>query len=94
MGVPHPLLDRQLSRFGLKPDELPSSLAAWSSMLDRISRVYRDADEERYLTERSLDVSSAEMQDLNNTLQASRASLAAERDRLAAITASLGDQCH
>jgi len=89
--VLHPLLQRQLSRCKLRADELPRSLEAWQNLLDRVGRAYRDADDERYLVERSLDVSSAEMRELYERLQASQASLAAERDRLAAMMASLGD---
>jgi PAS domain S-box-containing protein len=83
----HPLLLRQLRRCQLRPDELPTSAAAWAQLLDRISRTYRDADDERYLVERSLDVSSAELQALYRDLQASAAAVERERSQLRCIVA-------
>jgi PAS domain S-box-containing protein len=87
----HPLLSRQLQRCRLSEHELPSSPEAWSALLERIGAAFREADEERQLTERSIEISSAEMQALYHNLQASETNLQAERDRLAAITGSLGD---
>ena len=58
----HTLLQRQLKRLGLAPDTLPLELATWFSFLERVEKVYSQADQDRYLLERSLSLSSAEMQ--------------------------------
>ncbi len=87
----HPLLRRQLQRCGLAdPSTLPDT-PAWSKLIELVSGSYRDADEERYLVERSLEISSAELQELNASLRTSEASLAEERDKLEAVILSLGD---
>lgn len=58
----HKLLERQLKILGLDPGSLPKSLEAWQNFLSRIDKVYADSDQDRYLLERSLDMSSKEMQ--------------------------------
>jgi diguanylate cyclase (GGDEF)-like protein/PAS domain S-box-containing protein len=81
----HSLLARQLKKTGL--DAVASSgpgLQGWLALLDRVNRSYTEADQERYLLERSLSISSREMQELSS-------SLSGERDRLTAILHSLGD---
>ncbi len=75
MNAPfHPLLTRQLGRLGLNAEDAPTP-AAWRAMLERVSRAYREADQDRYLLERSQELASGEMADLYAALQA-------ERDRL------------
>jgi signal transduction histidine kinase/DNA-binding response OmpR family regulator len=90
-GLPHPhhpLLERQLKRLGLTVESLPAPLAA---LLDVVDRTYRTADQDRYLLERSLSISSEEMQSLYEALRAaSESRVAAERDKLRAVLASLG----
>ena len=67
----HPLLLRQLKRVGLDPENLEAAEPAqWRELLDRVAKAYREADEQRSLLERSLEVSSAEMIELNETLRA------------------------
>src|SRR5438552_2311393 len=68
----HSILDRQLKRFNLSLGALPSNIDDWHKLLDRISRVYTDLDQERYLLERSMDISSKEMLELNNRLEKSQ----------------------
>jgi PAS domain S-box-containing protein len=67
----HSLLLRQLKRFGLSQDAPPSSLELWQQMLNRVSHAYEDADSGRALLERSLALTSQEMQSLHVRLQAS-----------------------
>jgi len=67
----HKLLARQLKRAGLDL-RTPPSAEQWPELLSRISRAYTDADHDRYLLERSLELSSAEMHQ----------QLSDERDRL------------
>jgi signal transduction histidine kinase/DNA-binding response OmpR family regulator len=70
----HPMLARQLRKLGLTEDAVPTDAAAWAQLLERVSRGYTDADNDRYTLERSLTVSSAEMLKLNEELKgASRA---------------------
>jgi PAS domain S-box-containing protein len=86
----HRLLARQLKRLGLSP-ETPPDAGSWRKLLEKVGLAYQEADDERYLVERSLALSSAEMQELNSSLHASEAVLANDRDMLQAIIGSLGD---
>ena len=56
----HPLLLRQMRRCGVTGDGVPSPNQL-RQLLDRVSTSYRDAEQDRYLLERSLDLSSREM---------------------------------
>ncbi len=78
----HSLLKRQLKKLGL--DDLdPPRAEAWRQLVAQISQSYSGADEDRYLLERSLDISSTEMQELYDQVRASSESqLAQERDKL------------
>ncbi|MEM8859958.1 MAG: PAS domain S-box protein, partial [Chloroflexota bacterium] len=68
----HKVLARQLKRIRLKEGELPSP-EQWKRLLDSVDRAYTQADQDRYLTERSLAISSEEMnalyQDLRQTTE-------------------------
>ncbi len=87
----HPLLQRQLKRLGLNPQTPPVDLVVWQELLERVSRSYTEADQERYLMERSLTLSSRELLELyNRQSQESEARLEAERDRLRSVISSLG----
>jgi diguanylate cyclase (GGDEF)-like protein/PAS domain S-box-containing protein len=68
----HSLLERQLRKLGLGPDGAPDP-AAWRRFLERIDRAYTEADQDRYLIERSLAISSQEMQSLYADLGRSEA---------------------
>ncbi|HEY9108196.1 MAG TPA: EAL domain-containing protein [Roseateles sp.] len=68
----HPLLKRQLKRVGIDPDAEGTQAAAWRALLDRISRAYKDHDQEAYLLERSQDLASQEMAELYATVRADR----------------------
>jgi signal transduction histidine kinase/DNA-binding response OmpR family regulator len=77
----HVLLARQLKRLGLT--SAPRTEAEWETFLDHVSRVYESADQDRYTLERSLEVSSTELHQLNDDLRhQSESALAVERDRL------------
>jgi PAS domain S-box-containing protein len=80
------LIERQLRRAGLSAEALPDRVEAWKEFLGRVSRSYVQQQQDRYLLERSLDVSSREMQALYDDLRrASASEVAAERDKLSAI---------
>ena len=72
----HPLLLRQLRRVGLEADASGAAHAQLLAVLERISRAYTDADQARYLLERSQEVASREMTQLYNELKASQSRLA------------------
>jgi len=78
----HPLLGRHLRRNGISA-ETPPSPAQWGGLLDAVTRVYAQHDQDHYLLERSLELSSIEMRRLSEELLAASATaLAQERDRL------------
>jgi len=88
----HPLLARQLKRLGLGEGTLPPSVDEWSDILERVSQSYVEADQGHALLERSLALSSQEMQELYTQLkQTSDTQLAQERNKLEAVLHSLGD---
>ncbi len=63
------VLERQLRRLGLHPDRLPCDLESWQSLLAHVAAAYEDADRGRYLLERSMEISSREMQELNRAVE-------------------------
>lgn len=64
----HPLLLRQLRRLGISPDAPPTA-QQWPALLERIGRAYAEADQERYLLDRSQEISSREMRELYRRLE-------------------------
>ncbi len=87
----HPLLARQLKRLGLAVEHAPLSSEIWGELLERIDRSYLEADQGHALLERSLALSSKEMQDLNAQLRrTSDTQLAQERNKLQAVLQALG----
>jgi PAS domain S-box-containing protein len=91
----HRLLRRQLARLGLRGDAPPVSGTEWQALLARVSASYAEADQDRYTMERSLEISSREMQELFQDLErSSQTQLALERDKLqrslAIMQATLG----
>ena len=65
----HPLLKRQIKRIGSTDFTVPPSSEKWNQLLDRLSNAYTEADQGRELLERSLALSSKEMQQLYDDLQ-------------------------
>lgn len=59
----HKLLTRQLKRLELGFTKLPQDMEQWQLFLNRVSQAYEESDQERYLLERSLQISSKEMQE-------------------------------
>lgn len=64
----HPVLQRQLTKLGLHVNAAPAA-KAWARFLERMDRFFRDNDQDLYLVERSLEVSSEEMRELTRQLQ-------------------------
>jgi PAS domain S-box-containing protein len=65
----HYLLARQLKRLGLSEEAMPLNPTTWNKFLTHINHAYNDADQERYLLERSMEISSKEMMELNKSLE-------------------------
>jgi PAS domain S-box-containing protein len=88
----HQTLRRQLKRVGITdPLSLPNA-EQWAALQKAFSDTYTAYDSDRYTLERSLDISSREMQELYANLEkSSRSQLAQERDRLRAIISNIGD---
>ncbi|SDP51983.1 diguanylate cyclase (GGDEF) domain-containing protein [Klenkia soli] len=62
----HRLLARQLRRLGIA--DLPDR-EQWAAVLEVVARTYAEVDDERYLLERSIDISSREMRGLHDELR-------------------------
>ncbi len=87
----HPLLARQLKRLDLDETHPPSPVV-WDELLKKINQSYVEADQGHALLERSLALSSAEMQELYAQLkQSSETQLEQERNTLQTVLQSLGD---
>ena len=87
----HSTLNRQLKKLGIRLDEPPSK-EKWGEFLELIVKAYKQADQDRYTLERSLDLSSVEMNDLYEKLKVSSESkLAHEKDRLSTVVSCLKD---
>ncbi|MBA2485822.1 MAG: PAS domain S-box protein, partial [Nitrospira sp.] len=88
----HPLLTRQLKRLGLDAATVPPSLDTWQQLLTRINQSYVESDQGHELLERSIALSSTEMQALNDQLRrTSESRLTEERDKLHTVLRSIGD---
>ena len=88
----NPLLARQLRRLGLSEAVSPTDPAVWKNLLERIERSYEDADQNRYLLERSLQISSQEMREVYDELKQRSEEQAVEQEtRLKAVVDSLSD---
>jgi len=61
----HPTLQRQLERLGLSADRAPDA-EAWAIFLNRVSQAYQEAEQDRYLLERSLAISNDELRQVNS----------------------------
>lgn len=77
------LLDRQLERARCSLDSPPDQ-QAWSAFLGCVARAYEEAEHDRYLVERSIEISSQEMRSLHQML-------AAERDAISTVIRSLAE---
>ncbi len=67
----HRFLKKLITRAGLSEGAPPSDQAGWQRFLELVDRAFRDADQDRYLLERSLTLSSGEMMDRADALKSS-----------------------
>ncbi len=77
----HRVLARQLRRVGLTLDQPPEDISSWKRFIQKVESAYEEADRNRYLLERSLEVSSRELLEANDRVQEQAQ---ARIDRLAA----------
>ena len=88
----NPLLARQLRRLGLSEAATPTDPAVWSNLLERIGQSYEDAEQNRYLLERSLQISSQEMREVYEELKHRSEERELEQEtQLQAVVDSLSD---
>ncbi len=80
----HRLLNRQLNKVGLNPNTTPTE-DQWKKLLALVDESYKSADRDRYTLERSLDISSEELQAQYSSQRSSYES------RLKAIFSTLQD---
>ncbi len=73
----HRLVERQLKKLGLE-EANPPTAEGWQKFLVRVSQSYTEVDRERYLLERSLTISSREMQERAAELSAANEKLLKE----------------
>lgn len=79
----HKLLKRQLKKTGVTVDE---------KFLEHVNQAYEDADEDRAMLERSLDLASQEMRELYEQLEtASKKEIKKSKDRYDALVYELRD---
>ncbi|KTD20836.1 hypothetical protein [Legionella israelensis] len=65
----HKLLKRQMKNLQLNFDIRPENNEKWHEFISRVNKAYIDADQEHYLNERSIDISSKELMALNQKLE-------------------------
>ena len=88
----HPLLRRQIRKAGVPDEGGAPDPAQWAALVERIHRSYVENDQCRETLERSLELSSTEMRQLNDDLRrAGEAQVTAERDKLRAVISAIGD---
>lgn len=77
----HSLLLRQLGKLGLDAQTAPDA-ATWQTFLNKVDETYKEEDQSRYLLERSLALSSEEMQQLYQDLRDYSEQLSEEKNKL------------
>ena len=86
------VLQRQLKKMGLTDATTVPDAKTWAKFLKRVDQFYTQATEDRNLLERSLTVSSEEMQTLYNELRSnSETQLAEERHLLRTLIDNMPD---
>ena len=87
----HSSLKRILKRLKLS-EETPPDATAWQSLLTRLNNSFQGHDDERYMLERSLQISSDEMKDLNEKIQRqSKSKLAEQKQKFESVLEALSD---
>ena len=87
----HPLLARQLRRVFGNPEAAPPGLAP---LLDQVDAAYRQFDQDRRITDRAMELSSAELTDANARLLAQNQRNEELLDRLRKTVSLLGTETY
>ncbi len=88
----HRLLTRQLQKAGIISDTESLDSSQLQQLLELVSQTYQESDKDRYTIERSLTISSNEMQELYQELKAkSESQLARDRAMLRSLVDSIPD---
>lgn len=66
----HSTLKRQLKKLGIQQAHVPAE-EIWLDLIEQVNSTYEAADQDRYILERSLEISSSEMQELYRKQKAS-----------------------
>ena len=67
--IQHRLLKRQLTKWNLSKDSLPTEMSEWQEFLMVIERTYSELDTQRVFNENLIDVSTKEMERLYRALE-------------------------
>lgn len=86
-----PLLSRQLRKLGLEGLDRAPTLEEFVSLVDRISEQYGRAAEDRQMTNRSLELSTEEMNQLRERVESERDRLQQVLGAIAEAIAGMGD---
>jgi signal transduction histidine kinase len=78
----HPLLARQLKRLAIDAESTGLDRVGLRALIERVSKTYFEADQDRYTIERSLMVSSREMNELHRGLTAAQNELSSKNQDL------------
>lgn len=62
-------LKRIMDRLGLNQNQLPTQLSQWQDFINRVNNSFYDAEQERYLLERSMEISSKEFYELTDRFE-------------------------
>src|ERR1700730_12576900 len=82
----HRLLSRQLHKYHL--EEQPPDATTWQAFLEHVNRAYTQADQDRYLIERSLALSSQELQQHLTALAQAHVELQLAEEQLRTVAVS------
>jgi signal transduction histidine kinase len=88
----HRTLARHLRKAGIDPDVGPTSPEQWARLHERLEQSFKAIDRERYMIERSIELSSREMEALHDQLRADRERLAAVMEALPQAVAWLDSE--
>ncbi len=88
-NMTHPLLQQQLTQFGLEADALPTAV---QDLLTAVGKTYHEADQAQEQWQQAYDTLRTEMEGSVESLRRSSAHIiTSERDKLQAIIRALGD---
>ncbi len=85
----HKTLRRQLKKAGITDLSRPPTQEEWEALLGKVNAFYEEADRDRYLHQRMLDVSTEELEEANAKLESANTQLETDRNLLSTTLGSL-----